>query len=276
MHATFHFFTPGPGESEAILFTLLLLACWNLENLAAPAVNYRRWHHAFLNAHFIVTGILPQAVMGYLLVKTMQWTTAHHFGLLYHLSCSGHPFILFIASFLLLDLGEYLYHVIMHKSGTLWMFHAVHHSDHFVDVSTTLREHPGENVIRNCFTIVWIFFSGALFRMFFLRQLVQIASNLLVHMNYRLPDKVDRVVSILFITPNLHQVHHHYKKPYTDRNYGDVLSIWDRMFGTFCRMPYEDIVFGVDSFMDAGHNPKYLSLMKMPFRKAGNKPARRR
>ena len=136
-----------------------------------------------------------------------------------------------------------------------------------VDVSTTLREHPGENLIRNSFTLLWIFFSGTIFRTFFLRQLIQIASNLLVHMNFRLPKKVDIVLGIVFITPNLHQVHHHYQKPYTDCNYGDVLSIWDRLFGTFCRLPYEDIVFGVDVYMNKNENSKYFSLMKLPFGK---------
>jgi len=103
--------------------------------------------------------------------------------------------------------------------------------------------------------------------MVFLRQLIQIISNLLVHMNCRLPDEVDAVVSMVFITPNVHQVHHHYQKPYTDCNYGDVLSIWDRMFGTFRRLPYEDIVFGVDMYMDRKTTATYLSLMKMPFGK---------
>ena len=86
-------------------------------------------------------------------------------------------------------------------------------------------------------------------------------------MNCRLPDKLDAVVSTVFITPNLHQVHHHYQKPYTDCNYGDVLSIWDRIFGTFRRLPYEKIVFGLDMYMDKKANATYLSLMKMPFEK---------
>ena len=147
------------------------------------------------------------------------------------------------------------------------MFHAVHHSDNIVDVSTTLREHPGENLIRNSFTLVWIFFSGTIFWTRLLRQLIQIVSNLLVHMNCRLPEKLDAVLGVVFITPNLHQVHHHYQRPYTNCNYGDVLSIWDRFFGTFCKLPYEDIVFGVDIYMDKKVNSRYFSLMKLPFGK---------
>ena len=216
---------------------------------------------------FVYKVLTVDIIMGLFFVKTMQWTGRHHFGLLYHLPYMKNAFVLFVASFILLDFGEYIYHVIMHKIKRLWMFHAVHHSDYMVDVSTTLREHPGENIIRNCFTLLWIFCSGALFWMVFIRQLIQITSNLLVHMNCRLPDKLDGVVSIVFITPNLHQVHHHYQKPYTDCNYGDVLSIWDRMFGTLRRLPYNQIVFGVDTYMDKNANSTYLSLMKMPFGK---------
>ena len=84
-------------------------------------------------------------------------------------------------------------------------------------------------------------------------------------MNYRLPEKLDTVLGVVFITPNLHQVHHHYRKPYTDSNYGDVLSIWDRLFGTFNRLPHKDIIFGVEDYMDKKVTSKYISLLKMPF-----------
>jgi len=267
MHHLITFFSHSSGETEALIFSGLLLVCWNIENLAGLGADYRKWNHAFLNAKFIVTGTIPQFIMGIFFVKTMQWTGLYRFGLLYHLPYMKHPFVLFIVSFILLDFGEYVYHVIMHKINRLWMFHAVHHSDNIVDVSTTLREHPGENLIRNSFTIVWIFFSGTIFWTLLLRQLIQIASNISVHMNCRLPEKLDTVIGVLFITPNLHQVHHHYQKPYTDCNYGDVLSIWDRLFGTFCRLPYEDIIFGVDVYMDKKVNSRYFSLMKLPFGK---------
>jgi len=261
------FFFRNPDEAEALIFSIVLLACWNIENLAGIIVNYGKWNHAFVNAKFVLTGILPQFVMGIFFAKTMQWTVAHHFGILYHLLYMNHPVVLFIQCFILLDLGEYIYHVIMHKIKRLWMFHAVHHSDNVVDVSTTLREHPGENFIRNSFTLVWIFFSGATFWILLLRQVIQMVSNILVHMNYRLPKNVDMVLGLIFVTPNLHQVHHHFQKPYTDCNYGDVLSIWDRLFGTFSRLPYEDIIFGVDVYMDKKVNSQYISLIKLPFGK---------
>lgn len=261
----FHIFSNNSGFSEMIIFIVSLVICWNIESIAGLATGYRKWKHAFTNSHFILTGILPQLIIGFLFVRTVHWTHQHHFGLMYHISIAKNKFYLFLVTFILLDFGEYIYHVIMHKVKTLWMFHAVHHSDHFVDVSTTLREHPGENLIRNCFTLIWVFLTGAIFWTFFLRQLIQIISNIFVHMNYRLPDKVDSIVSMLFITPNVHHVHHHFERPYTDCNYGDVLSIWDHMFKTFRRLDYGEIVFGVDIMMDRNINSRYIALMKFPF-----------
>jgi len=271
-----HLFTTNSGFSEATVFAISLVICWNIETIAGLATGYRKWKHALVNSHFILTGILPQLAVGYLFVRTMHWTYVHHFGLTWHMHISKNPLSLFLVTFVLLDLGEYVYHVIMHRVNSLWFFHAVHHSDHYVDVSTTLREHPGENLIRNCFTLVWVLLSGAVFWTFFLRQLIQIISNIFVHMHYRLPGRFDRVLGTVFITPNIHQVHHHFERPYTDCNYGDVLSVWDHLFGTFRMLPGEQIVFGVDIMMDQRINSRYLPLMKFPFtrQKPGKLPER--
>ncbi len=147
------------------------------------------------------------------------------------------------------------------------MFHLVHHSDNVVDVSTTLREHPGENIIRLSFTLLWVFVSGAMFWALLLRQIIQTFTTLFAHMNMRIPEHLDRIIGLVFITPNLHQVHHHYKQPYTDSNYGDVLSIWDRMFGTFKKLRVEDLVFGIDTHMKNEVNGSFKSLIKIPFGK---------
>lgn len=261
------FLTNTSEESEIILFSTLLFICWNIENIAGLSLGYKKWNHASINAKFILTNVPVQFLLGFAFTKVIQYTGNHHFGLLYYLPHRNNKLILFIASFILLDLGEFIYHVVMHKYKRLWMFHVVHHSDPVVDVSTTLREHPGENIIRNCLTLLWVLLSGVVFWALLLRQLIQILSNIFSHINYRLPQKVDNIVGLLFITPNLHHVHHHYKQPYTDCNYGDVLSVWDRIFGTFKRLPTKEVVFGVDTYMDKKENSRYSFLIKLPFGK---------
>lgn len=267
MNHLLNFLANTSEEVEIFLFTGILFICWNIETIAGLSLGYKRWNHASLNAKFIVTNIPIQFLLGFAFAKVIHYTGVHHFGLLYHLPYTHNKLILFIASFMLLDLGEYIYHLLMHKFKRLWMFHVVHHTDTVVDVSTTLREHPGENIIRNLLTLIWIFFGGVVFWTLLLRQLIQIFSNIFSHINYRLPEKLDRIVGLIFITPNLHHVHHHYVQPYTDCNYGDVLSVWDRIFGTFKRLPQKEILYGVDTYMDEKENNRYSFLIKLPFGK---------
>lgn len=222
---------------------------------------------------FILTNLPGQLLRGFLFIKTIEWTSLHHLGFLYHLPFQSNAVLSFIISFIFLDFGEYVYHIIMHRIKGLWIFHMVHHTDRVVDVSTTLREHPGENFIRLSFTLFWVLVSGTAFWMLMLRQIIQTFSTLFAHINYRLPGKVDSVISLLFITPNLHQVHHHYKQPYTDSNYGDVLSIWDRIFCTFKRLPAKSLVFGVDNFMQKEDIGKFKLLAMLPFVKNRKKEA---
>jgi sterol desaturase/sphingolipid hydroxylase (fatty acid hydroxylase superfamily) len=267
MNLFIDFLTHSSEKIQLVLFVGVLFLCWNLENVVALTLNYKKWRHAFLNAHFILTNTPVQFILGIAFVKTMQWTALHHFGLIYYLPEKSNPWILFGATFLMLDFGEYWYHVIMHKVKRLWLFHVVHHSDNVVDISTTLREHPGENFIRLSFTLLWIFLSGAFFWVVVLRQIIQIFSTSFAHINCRLNPKLDYLIGLVFITPNLHQVHHHYQRPFTDCNYGDVLSIWDRMFGTFKKLPPGELVFGVDTYMKKEDNDNFKALFKIPFGK---------
>lgn len=265
MESIKHFITANGHQVQLWIFIVLFVFIWNIENLAGVLFNYKKWKHAFINAPFILTSIPGQLLLGLAFIKTIEWTTQHQFGILYLVPKNVSTVWVFIASFVLLDLGEYGYHVIMHKVKRLWMFHAVHHSDNVVDVSTTLREHPGENIVRLSFTLLWVFITGTAFWMLMLRQVIQAMTTLFAHMNYRLPEKFDAIISMIFITPNLHQVHHHYKQPYTDCNYGDVLSIWDRIFGTLKRMPADQLVFGVDTYMCKKETTHFISLVKIPF-----------
>ena len=249
------------------LFIGLFFISWNIENIYGILFNYKKWKHALVNATFLFIDVPITALLGVAFVIVIKWTSAHHFGLLHSFHLDMDPLLLFLFTFILLDLGEYIYHVIMHKVKTLWNFHMIHHSDNIVDISTTLREHPGENFIRLSFTLLWVFLSGAVFWALFLRQVIQVFTTMFAHINYRLPEKLDRIIGIVFITPNLHQVHHHYQMPYTNSNYGDVLSIWDRIFGTFKKLPEEELVFGVDTFMQEKDTTDFKTLFKMPFGK---------
>ena len=264
-----HYLTSSVAHSpmiwQIIVYGSLLFCCWNLENIAGFALNYKKWKHAFLNAGFILTNLPGQYLMGMAFALVIRWTGTHQFGFLYHLRARHDSIMVFIAGFIFLDFGEYVYHILMHKIRRLWIFHLVHHSDQAVDVSTALREHPVENVIRQSFTLAWVLLSGVPVWVLFLRQVIQIPTTFLAHINYRLPEKIDHIVGLVFITPNLHQVHHHYRQPYTDCNYGDVLSVWDRLFKTFKKLPSTQVTFGVDNCFKNKDSGDFMSVLKIPF-----------
>ena len=79
--------------------------------------------------------------------------------------------------------------------------------------------------------------------------------------------RVDKLLSYVIVSPDMHKVHHHYVLPYTDSNYGNIFSIWDRIFGTYMELDREKIVYGVDVFPDEIANGKVGELLKQPFQK---------
>ncbi|MEO7210722.1 MAG: sterol desaturase family protein [Chitinophagaceae bacterium] len=268
MHHHFQDYISSHGNLiQFVFFICLFIISWNIENIHGALFKYKKWKHASINGSFIFTNFPGMLLLGLAFVEVIKWTTIHRFGLLYFFNLDKYPFLLFLSTFFLLDLGEYIYHILMHKIATLWRFHIVHHSDNTVDISTTLREHPGENIVRLSFTLLWVFLSGAFFWALLLRQIIQVFTTMFAHINYRLPEKIDNILGFVFITPNLHQVHHHYQRPFTDSNYGDVLSIWDRIFGTFKKLPAKDLIFGLDIQMEKEENEKFKSLIQIPFEK---------
>ncbi len=87
------------------------------------------------------------------------------------------------------------------------------------------------------------------------------------HANINLPKKVDVLLSWIFISPNMHKVHHHWQQPYTDSNYGAVLAIWDRLFGTYKQLSPSLIKYGLDRYYPNEQDENFMMLMRKPFEK---------
>jgi len=98
-------------------------------------------------------------------------------------------------------------------------------------------------------------------------QTILILITAFTHANIRLPAVIDRVLSFIFVSPNMHKVHHHWKQPFTDSNYGAVLAIWDRLLGTFKKLDPADIHYGLDRFYPNERDEDFVMLMKKPFQK---------
>ena len=174
-----------------------------------------------------------------------------------------------IVCLLLLDLvGAYLVHFIEHKIPWMWKFHLIHHTDMHVDVTTGLRHHPGETVFRIIFTILGVYISGASIGIVMLYQSISVIFAHITHANIDVPRKIDNVLSFIFVTPNMHKIHHHFQLPLTDSNYGNIFSVWDRLFGTYSNVEdQKSIVYGIDTHMNKKASSSLKSLLMMPFNK---------
>jgi len=81
-----------------------------------------------------------------------------------------------------------------------------------------------------------------------------------------MPKKLDKIISYVFVTPNMHKFHHHFEMPWTDTNFGNIFSIWDRMFGTLTYDDPKKVTFGLD-LLDSTKDQDILYQLKIPFNK---------
>ncbi len=154
----------------------------------------------------------------------------------------------FVAGFLLLDFLHYAVHRWQHAAHFLWRFHALHHSDPDVDVTTSVRHHPIEYLIAAA--IYWLaMLALAVPAIVALSHALAVfAAAAITHGNIRLPEWLERGLQPVVITLDLHLVHHSISYEEANSNFGAVLSIWDRLFGTYVRLTraqQERLVFGV-------------------------------
>jgi sterol desaturase/sphingolipid hydroxylase (fatty acid hydroxylase superfamily) len=150
---------------------------------------------------------------------------------------------------LAIDLFAYVMHRLMHRVPFLWALHHVHHSDLDIDFTTTLRHHPFEALASALIMSGAVLAFGISPESVVIHQIVGIALDFAEHSNLQIPQKLDAVIRRVFVTPDMHVVHHSSLKRETDSNYGTVLSLWDRAFGTYVAAPAAGLTrmtFGLD------------------------------
>jgi sterol desaturase/sphingolipid hydroxylase (fatty acid hydroxylase superfamily) len=176
------------------------------------------------------------------------------------------PFSALVVTVLVLDFSFYVCHVSMHKIPAFWRYHLVHHCDAVVDVTTTIRQHPGESVIRYAFMAVFAFALGAGPVPFAVYRAWSAVNGLLEHANVRLPLWLDRLLSLVTTWPHMHKVHHSRRPEETDTNYGNIFSFWDRIFSTFTPSARgTDVHYGIDGFDQPTQTT--MGLLRLPHRR---------
>jgi sterol desaturase/sphingolipid hydroxylase (fatty acid hydroxylase superfamily) len=153
-----------------------------------------------------------------------------------------------VVGFLLLDVLRYLVHRCEHAVPVFWRFHALHHSDPDVDVTTSVRHHPLEYLTASVFYWLAIILLDVPPIVVLSHGLAVFGMAALQHGNVRLPERLETWVQTVLVTTDMHRIHHSVVHAQANANFGAVLSVWDRLFGTYDRITraeHERIVFGV-------------------------------
>lgn len=268
MESFIAFFENIPSNFRAAILIGGIFVFWILEGIVPLfAFQYKKWRHAGINFFFTICTM----IIGFGLAGVLYWSSVlvneQQFGLLQLADLPLWAEVL--AGVLLLDLiGAYFAHWTEHRVRWMWKFHLVHHSDTTIDVTSGLRHHPGETIIRISFTIFAVYITGASMGIIMLYQSLSVLFAHLTHANIQMPIKLDRMLSWIFVTPLMHKVHHHYKLPLTDTNFGNIFAIWDRLFGTFAQVDdTTKLTYGIDTHMDVAENDRLSNLLKIPFQK---------
>lgn len=264
MDALIDYFSSMPSLHRTLLLVGGLTIFWLIES-AVPLFSFRynKWKHAAINIFFTLTTVVVNLSLAFVLVLTSDWAVANEFGLI---QWTAMPIWLYtLVGLMLLDLiGAWLIHFIEHQVRWMWRFHLIHHTDQTVDTTTANRHHPGESVFRFVFTTLAVLIIGAPMWMVFLYQTLSLVLTQFNHSNVKMPDWLDNALVWVICTPNMHRVHHHYRQPYTDTNFGNIFSIWDRLFGTYVEVENEKLTYGIDTHMEAVEVNDVGNLLKIP------------
>ena len=258
------FFAELPNHYKLLWVLICLCISWLLE-FAVPLVqlNYKKWRHAGVNLIFFSTSLIINVLFGVATVGIFLWTSQQEFGLFYLVDFP--IWVELLLAVMILDLiAQYVAHYMLHRVAWMWKFHLVHHSDTTVDATTGTRHHPGDYFIRELFALATILITGMPVAFYIIYRISSILFTYFSHANIGLPVWLDKMISVIFITPNMHKFHHHFERPWTDSNFGNIFSFWDRIFGTLVYDDPKKVQYGVD-VVDPNKSEDILYQFKLPF-----------
>jgi sterol desaturase/sphingolipid hydroxylase (fatty acid hydroxylase superfamily) len=141
--------------------------------------------------------------------------------------------IAIILCLLIIDFSKYVLHWIYHYVPLFWAFHKIHHTDPDYDFTTSFRFHPLESIIGAANTLIIILLLGMPVIAVIIYEVLVITINFFVHTNIKLPVLFERLMRGMFITPDMHRIHHSAYEPHTNSNYGIVFPFWDYLAKTY-------------------------------------------
>jgi sterol desaturase/sphingolipid hydroxylase (fatty acid hydroxylase superfamily) len=220
---------------KPIVIIIALTITFGLEgNFPLFKDRHNRIRHAFPNiAIAVLNGLILHFFFIALIVRETNWIRENSFGFVHMFDMP--VYLKAIAVFILFDLWMYLWHLVNHKIHFLWRFHRVHHSDIEMDATTSMRFHPGEIIYSSCLRLAIIPLIGINITQLLIYEMFLQAVIIFHHSNINLPEKLDRIIRMIIVTPNMHRIHHSTERSETNSNYSSVFSLWDRLNRTYRR-----------------------------------------
>lgn len=253
-------------SEQARLYALILLCAllWTLESVV-PLYKYGRDRlpHALPNVMLALLLVLTNLALSVGTARLAAVAGRHGIGLFRLLEFT--PLMMLVFGVAALDFLGYWAHRLLHQSWLGWRFHRVHHSEPAVDVTTAFRQHPGETVWRILWQLAGVVVFGLPLWIVAVYLTLSGLNAQLEHANIKLNDRVDGLLRLLVVTPNMHKTHHSRLRKETDSNYSNIFSFWDRLCGTYTpRVNFDELRYGLKGF-DAADKQTLRGLLKMPF-----------
>jgi len=233
------------------LTVFIMIAVWELlsPRRTLNASKSRRWISnlglTFINP-ILVNLLLPLLAVE-MAIKAQQngWGLLNNYTLPYGLA--------FAFSVMMLDFIVYLQHVMFHAVPMLWRLHMVHHADLDYDITTGLRFHPIEIIISMGIKLSAVVVLGTPAMAVLVFEIILNATAMFNHGNINIPLKIDKILRLFIVTPDMHRVHHSVFPSETNSNFGFNIPWWDRLFGTYRAQPskgHEGMTIGLNQFRE--------------------------
>jgi sterol desaturase/sphingolipid hydroxylase (fatty acid hydroxylase superfamily) len=253
------------AAARAVIFFALLglfagLEAWRPRR-RTPRQRHLRWppNLGLMAINTAVIFVLPVAVVG-----SSVWASARGWGLFNQIPLPAWSEILL--AWLLLDLAIYWQHRAFHEIGWLWPLHRVHHSDVELDTTTGVRFHVGEIILSTLYKCLLVVALGAPWAAVLLFETALNGLSLFNHANLHLPERFDRILRRVLVTPDMHRAHHSVHRQEHDSNYSNAFAWWDHVFWSYTPAPrdgHEAMTIGLQQFREE-HEQRLLPLLVQP------------
>jgi sterol desaturase/sphingolipid hydroxylase (fatty acid hydroxylase superfamily) len=249
--------------TRTVGIVVVVMAVLALVESVVPARARGPAHRAHLGPNLALTAITfaTNLVLNAGLVLALAWVNAQGWAPLASLGPIAGTLVVVAA----LDLAWYVAHRTLHHVPWLWRIHRVHHSDAAIDVTTTIRQHPAEGLVRYAYMGAVALAIGAGPAAFAVYRAWSVFHGLLSHANLRIARGPEALFELVFVTPSMHRIHHSRVQAQTDTNFATIFSLFDRALGSWTPPPRDDVVYGLD---EEDATATTLQLLRAPWRRS--------